>query len=130
MGIQYNFTLASTIGNSLSRLYNNLKCFPILKMYDSKVYFYIIPNFYSDRSFFFRLWWVDPCFTLDPATQPSICRSSYSSAKTLIIISSDLPCYEGNLRFTTVPLKSLCYRRVERYFVFCVCRNFTDSKNH
>ena len=81
------------------------------------------------KKFFFRLWWVDPCFTLDPATQPSICRSSYSSAKTLIIISSDLPCYEGNARFTTVPLKPLCVRRVQRYCEYCVCSNFTDPNN-
>ena len=88
---------------------------------------YLKRNF--KKVFIFRLWWVDPCFTLDPATQPSICRSSYSLAKTFSIISSDPPCYEGNARFTTVPLKPLCVRRVQRYCEYCVCSNFTDPNN-
>ena len=31
------------------------------------------------------------------------------------VISSDSPGKEGNARFTTVPLKGLCVRRVQRY---------------
>ena len=42
--------------------------------------------------------------------------------ETVSLISSDSPCKEGNTRFTTVPLKLMCVRRVQRY----VCLNLSD----
>ena len=37
------------------------------------------------------------------------------------IMSSDPPCKESNARFTMVPLKQSCFRRVQR----CVCVNLS-----
>ena len=45
---------------------------------------------------------------------------SLSHKGTVSIISSDPSYKEGNARFTTVPFKALCFRRVQRY----VCVNY------